>query len=472
MPGDLTPSERVRAKLDHPVVDADGHFLEFHPALNSYLREEGVEPAEAFGSGLSLGTGTFGYTSLSHEERLRRRATRTPWWAAPAANTLDLATATLPGLLYERLDQMGIDFAVLYPSAGLLYPHVRDEATRRAACRALNRYSSDSFGEFSHRLTPAAAIPMHSPDEAIETLEHAVEVLGLKAAMIAGFVERDVAEPGEYSVWWDTFGIDSTMDYDPFWRRCVELGVSVGSHSGGMGIGFRRSLTNYMHNHIGHFAAVGEALAKSLFLGGVTRRFPKLRVGLLEGGVHWGVGLYGDLIGRWEKRNPEAVQSYNPKHIDHEELARLVKRYGGSMLNRVEDEAAGSPSWANDGPWDDFSGLEISGPEDVRDLFVSSFYFGCEADDPMTPSAFDTHRIPLGARINAMFSSDIGHWDVPEMTDVLHEAHENVDHGWLDEDQFQDFVFGNVARFYTDTNPDFFSGTVVEREVKELISKA
>ena len=68
-----------------------------------------------------------------------------------------------------------------------------------------------------------------------------------------------------------------------------------------------------------------------------------------------------------------------------------------------------------------------------------------------------------------MFSSDIGHWDVPDMTEVLEEAYENVDHGWLDAAQFRDFVFGNVTRFYTDTDPDFFRGTVVERPVAELV---
>ena len=67
-----------------------------------------------------------------------------------------------------------------------------------------------------------------------------------------------------------------------------------------------------------------------------------------------------------------------------------------------------------------------------------------------------------------MFSSDIGHWDVPDMNDVLAEAYENVEHGWLDDTQFRDFVFANVARFYTETNPDFFKGTRVEQAVVEL----
>ena len=104
----------------------------------------------------------------------------------------------------------------------------------------------------------------------------------------------------------------------------------------------------------------------------------------------------------------------------------------------------------------------------MADRFVTNLYFGCEADDPMTSTAFDRSRTPLGRPIRAMFSSDIGHWDVPDMLEVLGEAWENVEKGWLDRAAFRDFVFGNVARFYTDTNPDFFAGTVVEKAVADL----
>ena len=41
------------------------------------------------------------------------------WWGWQTRNTLDRATAHLPRLLYERLDEMGIDFTLLYPSAVL-----------------------------------------------------------------------------------------------------------------------------------------------------------------------------------------------------------------------------------------------------------------------------------------------------------------------------------------------------------------
>jgi hypothetical protein len=68
-----------------------------------------------------------------------------------------------------------------------------------------------------------------------------------------------------------------------------------------------------------------------------------------------------------------------------------------------------------------------------------------------------------------MFSSDIGHWDVPDMLEVLDEAWENVERGWLSREAFKDFVFSNAARFYTDTNPDFFVGTVVEKAVASFL---
>ncbi|MCR9092907.1 MAG: amidohydrolase family protein [bacterium] len=449
----MTKAQRIRADLDHPVIDADGHYLEYQPALTSYLADEGIDANALLAGDVALGTGTWGYVGMDPAERLRRRATRTAWWAAPTANTLDLATATFPALLAERLDAIGIDFAVMYGSAALIYPLLQDEKARIGACRAINRYAAEAFAEFSDRMTPAAVVPMHSPEEAIEMLEFATGELGLKAAMIAGLVERRVEDPdgSAYNVWWDTLGLDSMYDYDPFWRRCVELGISPACHSGSMGIGLRRSTSTYMYNHIGHFGAAGEAFAKSLFFGGVTERFPGLRIGLLEGGVHWGVGLFGDLLSRWEKRNPDAIRNYDPTLRDDALFADLASQYGGVLQERAVEGADDHPGrWATDGPHDDFAKTGVERPEDVRDRFVPNFFFGCEADDPMTASAFDRDRIPFGSELSAMFSSDIGHWDVPDMTEVLEEAWENVEKGWLDRDQFRRFVFENVARFYTE----------------------
>ena len=38
MSGKLS-SKDLRKRIGHPVIDADGHWLEFGPSINDYLRE-------------------------------------------------------------------------------------------------------------------------------------------------------------------------------------------------------------------------------------------------------------------------------------------------------------------------------------------------------------------------------------------------------------------------------------------------
>ncbi len=472
---DVDEVARIRAQLDHPVVDADGHTVEFLPALLPYLDEEGVR-GDALGMlGDSLGPASGMWGQLSPSERAARRATRPPWWAVPARNTRDYATATLPRLLHERLPELGIDYSIVYPSLGLVFPHLDDETARVGGCRALNRYHADAFAGLRDRLEPVAVVPMHTPDEAIAVLDHAVLELGMKAVMIASYVRRPIgfvadADPAlaPWATWIDCFGLDSAYDYDPVWARCVELGVPVGTHSSTMGWDARRSISNYMYNHIGHFGAAGEALCKALFMGGVTRRFPSLRVAFLEGGVSWARSLYADLIGHWDKRNRDAVLAYDPASLDRAVFADLIGRYGHPSVG-VDLSWGGMFAARGDGDLDEWAACAIDRPEDIRDQFLPNFFFGCEADDPTTTSAFDTEVNPFGARLAAMFGSDLGHWDVPDMREVLEEAYESVERGWLSPRDFRDFTFTNPVRFCTDANPTFFSGTSVESDVKRLV---
>ena len=86
----------------------------------------------------------------------------------------------------------------------------------------------------------------------------------------------------------------------------------------------------------------------------------------------------------------------------------------------------------------------------------------------MNTWAFADRVNPLGAKLRALFSSDIGHWDVPVLADVAWEAHEGVREGLVSEEDFRDFVFTHPARFWRNGNPDFFAGTTVEDAVAEL----
>jgi hypothetical protein len=76
--------------------------------------------------------------------------------------------------------------------------------------------------------------------------------------------------------------------------------------------------------------------------------------------------------------------------------------------------------------------------------------------------AFNPRANPLGARLNAMLGSDVGHFDVPDMTGVIPEAWELVDDGLIDARDFRDFTFANAVRFWGSANPRFFRGAAVE----------
>ena len=85
----------------------------------------------------------------------------------------------------------------------------------------------------------------------------------------------------------------------------------------------------------------------------------------------------------------------------------------------------------------------------------------------MTATAFSSAN-PFGARLKVLFSSDMGHFDVPNLLGILGEAHEGVEDGWMTAQDFRDFTFTNPATFLTDMNPEFFTGTKIESAVKKL----
>lgn len=462
-----TSSAAIRGKLGHPLIDGDSHIIEYTPVLSEFIEAAG---------GSKMGGGGLGdaWYRMSDEERRHRRPMRGPWWALPTRNTFDRCTAMLPQLYYERMDDFGLDFMVLYPTAGLFYGGIPNDEFRQLACHAYNEYVSACYAEYADRMAPAAVIPLHTPEEGIRELEHARE-LGLKVALIPSYVRRPVPSIAERSpemarhvTWLDSYGIDSAHDYDPFWRKCVELGFPVAGHSGGMGMDDRRSMSNYMYNHMGHFAAAGEVLAKSLLMGGVTRRFPELRVALLEGGVQNGVRLYADLFSRWKKRRPEALANLDPANIDMTRAHELFEKYGDtrtrSQLDRLEDTLKVGPYQVEPQHRDDFERMDVGCQEDLRDLFIPHFYYGCEADDPLACIAFDRKINPLREQVRAIMSFDLGHWDVSDMTGAAAEAYEQLEEGLVDEEDFRKFGFGHSVQLYAGPNPNFFEGTRIEAE--------
>ena len=469
--------EKIRKQIDHPVIDGDGHLIEYTPLVRDFLVElAGEDIAKSFDT-MQQGGALARQVPLEAKRGLGM--TRFAWWGVPTRNTLDRATAMMPKLMYNRLDELGLDYALLFPTYGLTVTALPDNDLRPALARAYNRYYAECYGEYRDRLEPVAAIPCFNPEEAITELDYAVGELGLKAAMFSGVISRKMpgAEEVRGATWMDTLCHDSDYDYDPLWQRCEELGVAVTFHASGQGWGTRMSRTNYVYNHIGNFAVAGEAACRSIFFGGVAQRFPKLRFGFLEGGVAWAANLFSDILGHFEKRNHEAIGHYDPQALDRNLLEQLMKEHAPASVKRSLDRLDDALLMLSDpnedrDTIDEFADAGVENREDIKTLFEKRFYFGCEADDPMNAMAFDRNKIPMQARLNAIFASDIGHWDVPDFREVLPEAWELMEDGHLDDADFRAFTCDNAIGLLAGSRSDFFEGTVIEDYAKKALAKA
>ena len=463
--------------LKHPVIDGDGHWLEPIPIFLEYLSEVGG--AKSVDQIRALWRGRDAWYRATPEQRQHSRIRRAIWWGV-TSNTYDKATALLPALLNERLPELGIDFALIYPSFGLSINGMSEDELHRASIRAYNMMTADMFAPYGERFAPVAIIPTCTPDEALEELEYAVVQRGCRAIMLRGNQERSIPSVAQEikdrqkAAWYvDTIALDSPYDYEPLWRRCVELGVAVTQHSGSGRWQDRASISNFTYNHVGHFAESNHAFARGVFLGGLVRRHPSLNFGFMEGGVSWACQMCLDMIEHWEKRRRAGLQC--PSETSVGEMRQLIDRYGDRRLKASADalmnnldafrpecslEELSRPEFVSD----DFEAAGIRSKDDVRAVFSGNFYFGCEADDRATMWAFDPR---MGVRLRPVFSSDFTHFDVPDFKEVIPEAFEMVERGFVTEQDFREFTFTNAARLHTRNNPDFFKGTVVEKAVAD-----
>jgi predicted TIM-barrel fold metal-dependent hydrolase len=200
----------------------------------------------------------------------------------------------------EAMDAEGLDLAVLFPSRGLFVlgldsPQVigtdgLEPDFAAAIARAYNDWLADFCREYPDRFFGAAMVAPHDVASAVAEARRAVETLGFRAVFLApGCVNR--------RPWHD-------RHYDPLWAECERLGVPIAFHGGGQT--FLRPdfslevLDKLMMWHTFNQPLGMMAVAVSLTAGGVFERFPRLRVGLLEGNCGWAPWLFDRLDEHWE----------------------------------------------------------------------------------------------------------------------------------------------------------------------------
>ena len=332
-------SAAIRRSLSHPVIDIDGHTAEYFPALAPYLEQEGLaldHPA--------LARLLPAYLGPDHDVARdgRRRA------GADARGPRPVVERTGPE--HDRPRDRAVPRTALrtarrarsrlqrrVPEPGSRVPaHVggrRAGAARAARSTAATPRRSRRYAD---RLAPVAAIPMHTPGRG----RRRARVRGRGARVQVGPVRRVRAAPdrrrrGDRPAR-RAVG-DVARPVRP--RQRVRLRPGVGrprrssasrspSTRASSGSSPRRSISSYMYNHLGSLAEGQHSLAKSLFLGGVTRRFPGMNFAFLEGGVAWAAMLYSDIIGHWEKRNIDALRAQlDPALVDRDLMLEYIGKY-------------------------------------------------------------------------------------------------------------------------------------------------
>src|SRR6202008_3505011 len=120
------------------------------------------------------------------------------------------------------------------------------------------------------------------------------------------------------------------------------------------------------------------------------------------------------------RKGAPALKRMDPDKLDRKLLLSLIEQHGYEDLAAALRERDGwpdpeaKPLTGGRTELDDFAACKTTRKEDWVDLYAKPYYFGCEADDRMNATAFGRNN-PFGSKLNAIFSSDIGPFDVIDM---------------------------------------------------------
>ncbi len=205
------------------------------------------------------------YAPQAYRERMAGTAARLP----PLPGLYD------PALQVAEMDRRRIDLAAVSPFPGLMQYYLdKDEAL--SLHRMVNDSIADLVAMHPSRYVGLATVPLQDPGLAIQELERAMQVKGLRGVEICTNVAgRNLDDP----------------DLRPFFRAAAELGAFVFVHP--TDVLARERLARYhLQNLIGNPTETALAIA-SLIFGGVFDECPTLTICFAHGG-----GSFCALLGR------------------------------------------------------------------------------------------------------------------------------------------------------------------------------
>jgi predicted TIM-barrel fold metal-dependent hydrolase len=279
--------------LTHAVprmIDGDGHIIEDLEAIKRYL------PAAWKANTTTRTQGVFPRLDHMH-------------------NSLDVNP---PGAFEDPgphgwvhfLDELKLEAAVLYPTAGLAFGKMIDIDLAVGTARAYNDWLHDVYLKRDPRFKGIGLIPFQDPAAAVIELRRIVTEYGMVGALIPS--------TGLKSHLGDTI-------YWPVYAEADRLGCALAVHGGAhSGLGFDHLNVFAAIHALGHPLGVAIVFA-SLTINGIFDRFPNVRFGFMEGGVAWFLMALERLEGSYKAFTPylpkldlhsgESVSSYIMRHV-------------------------------------------------------------------------------------------------------------------------------------------------------------
>ena len=250
-----------------------------------------------------------------------------------------------PDLRLKLMDEQGVHGCVMFPTtAGLIEEHMKSDIdATHAVFHAYNQWLLDDWTfDYEGRIIPTPAITLPDLDLALAELDWVLEH-GARTVLIrpAPVPQRD--------------GSSISMgapQFDPFWRRCEEAGVSVMMHNADSGYdryandwepgrgefqGFNQTVFRmFLYEENRHiFDTLAALVAHDVF-----QRFPGTRVGVVENGGGWVSRLvdtfdhvYDKMPDRFDEHPSDVFRRHvwiNPFHED--DMSALVDAIGADRV--------------------------------------------------------------------------------------------------------------------------------------------
>jgi len=245
--------------MSQGYIDSDGHIMENEGELSEFIEAPFKGARSLTLRAMMPSLDEFHTPSYSNAKSRARHP-----------GTFDPTVG--PERWLEFLERTGIEYTVLYTTGALAYGHIMYPEWALGFARAYNNWLYEKYLKVSRRFKGVALIPMQEPSLAVEELRRAVKELGMVGAMIpSNGLKRHV----------------SAKEFWPIYEEAESLGCVLVVHGGSYSdLGFNTFTVFPATRALGMPFPLAIAMT-GLIVDGVLDRFPKLRVGFVEGGTAW-----------------------------------------------------------------------------------------------------------------------------------------------------------------------------------------